>query len=166
MRLQQQSKKINYLERELNKRELTLQERLEKILTLETANRMLTDEVDKMQLRITKLKLRKGTFMSQSTKMCHNCKKDFKDSENFNWSCRNHTSQWSGEMWWCCGKTSQSAPGCKFSKHESQDFKDEEEEDDKDIKTLMQSARCMCCKEFGHSMDNCPRDPNFKTKVN
>ena len=26
------------------------------------------------------------------------------DSENYNWSCRTHTSEFGGEMWWCCGK--------------------------------------------------------------
>lgn len=31
-------------------------------------------------------------------------------------------------MWWCCGKTSKEAAGCKFSKHETKD----EEEDEKD----------------------------------
>jgi len=23
--------------------------------------------------------------------------------------------------------------------------------------------RCVCCKEKGHSIENCPRDPNIKT---
>lgn len=32
-------------------------------------------------------------------------------------------------MWWCCGKTSKDAPGCKFRKHESKD--DEKDDDDK-----------------------------------
>ena len=54
-----------------------------------------------------------------TTKICKNCKKDFKDADNFNWSCRVHQSQWSGEMWWCCGKTSVNAPGCKFGKHKA-----------------------------------------------
>ena len=26
--------------------------------------------------------------------------------------------------------------------------------------------RCNCCKEFGHIIDDCPRDPNIKTKLN
>jgi hypothetical protein len=29
-------------------------------------------------------------------------------------------------MWWCCGKTSKDAPGCKFSKHESKEDEDED----------------------------------------
>jgi len=30
-------------------------------------------------------------------------------------------------MWWCCGKTSKEAPGCKFNKHEM--VKDDEDEE-------------------------------------
>lgn len=41
-------------------------------------------------------------------------------------------------MWWCCGKTSVNAPGCKFSKHRAEDYKDEDDEDeDKDVRELM-----------------------------
>jgi len=29
-------------------------------------------------------------------------------------------------MWWCCGKTSKEAPGCKFGKHEM--IRDDEDE--------------------------------------
>jgi hypothetical protein len=38
------------------------------------------------------------------------------ESENFNWSCRTHQSEFGGEMWWCCGKIGKDAIGCKFSK--------------------------------------------------
>ena len=39
------------------------------------------------------------------------------ESENFNWSCRTHRSEYSGEIWWCCGKTGKESLGCKFGKH-------------------------------------------------
>jgi len=29
-------------------------------------------------------------------------------------------------MWWCCGKSSKDAPGCKFSKHFSKEDEDED----------------------------------------
>ena len=29
-------------------------------------------------------------------------------------------------MWWCCGKTTKEAPGCKFSKHFSKEDEDED----------------------------------------
>ena len=31
-------------------------------------------------------------------------------------------------MWWCCGKPSKEAPGCKFSKHLSKEDEDDVEE--------------------------------------
>jgi hypothetical protein len=40
-----------------------------------------------------------------------------------------HSGTYSGEMYWCCGKTEPDAPGCKIRKHESRDDEDEEEED-------------------------------------
>jgi hypothetical protein len=43
------------------------------------------------------------------------------ETENFNWSCRTHQSEFGGELWWCCGKAGIQAIGCKFSKHESKD---------------------------------------------
>jgi hypothetical protein len=46
---------------------------------------------------------------------------EFSDKENFNWSCRTHSSEWGGTVWWCCGKTDFEAPGCKFSKHVAKD---------------------------------------------
>jgi len=29
-------------------------------------------------------------------------------------------------MWWCCGKPSKEAPGCKYSKHISKEDEDEQ----------------------------------------
>jgi len=37
-------------------------------------------------------------------------------------------SDYSGEMWWCCGKSGKDAIGCKVAKH----FTQEEEEEDHD----------------------------------
>ena len=34
-------------------------------------------------------------------------------------------------MWWCCGKTSKEAPGCKYGKHESKDDEDDEKDKNK-----------------------------------
>jgi len=30
---------------------------------------------------------------------------------------------------------------------------------------LAKLVRCMCCKELGHNIEVCPRDPNYKTKA-
>ena len=50
-------------------------------------------------------------------RICKTCNKEYRDQENYNWSCRVHQSDWGGEMWWCCGKREKDAPGCKFRKH-------------------------------------------------
>jgi len=87
----------------------------------------LTQEKLKMLERIKKLKSKRGKF-DEGSKVCKNCSKDFMEKENFNWSCSIHQSEWSGEMWWCCGKTSKDARGCKFSKHQKVDEDDEDED--------------------------------------
>jgi hypothetical protein len=33
----------------------------------------------------------------------------------------------------------------------------------KNGQTLLRNVRCLCCKEIGHRIENCTRDPNFKT---
>jgi len=59
-------------------------------------------------------------------------------------------------MWWCCGKTTKEADGCKIGKHESKDD-DEDEAADPDAKEEQQkhlkNVRCFCCKEVGHTID-------------
>ena len=69
-------------------------------------------------------------------------------------------------MWWCCGKIGKETLGCKFSKHVHKE--DDDEDDDQDAKdkskaSLLKSTRCQCCKELGHTMETCYRDPNLKT---
>jgi len=68
-------------------------------------------------------------------------------------------------MWWCCGKSSKDALGCKFAKHASKDDEDEDEDGIINAKDLAKLVRCMCCKELGHSIEVCPRDPNYKTRA-
>jgi len=117
-----------------------------------------------MKERIKKLKNRRGKFDAGS-KICKKCGKDYLEKENFNWSCSTHQSEFSGEMWWCCGKTGKEARGCKFSKHESKDDEEDEDanEEVQDDNKLKQ--RCLCCKEIGHLIDDCPRDPNLRTRI-
>jgi hypothetical protein len=61
-----------------------------------------------MKDRITKLKTRRGKN-DMDLKMCKKCSKEYSEKENFNWSCRTHKSEWSGEMWFCCGKDKKEA---------------------------------------------------------
>ena len=134
---------------------------------MEKQFKMVLDEKDKMKLRIVKLKNRRGKF-DQGMKSCKNCAKEFHEKENFNWSCRVHrVPEYGGEMWWCCGKIGKEVPGCKFSKHECKEDEDEDddnEEIEKNKAKQLKSMRCQCCKELGHTMETCYRDPNLKTK--
>ena len=136
-------------------------------IKLEKTNKQLVSEREKMKARIQKLISRKGKFDS-GIKTCKKCNKEYNEKENFNWSCRTHQSDWGGEMWWCCGKPGKDQPGCKFSKHESKDDDEDDIQDDQDEgnKKQMKYVRCNCCKEVGHSIDQCPRDPNLRTAVN
>ena len=86
--------------------------------------------------------------------------KEFFESENFNWSCKVHTAEYS-IMWWCCGKVNKDAPGWTMSKHESR----EDEEDDyaiDDNSNKMKHHRWLWCKGRGHLIEQCPKDPNFR----
>ena len=98
---------------------------------------------------------------------CKKCGREYNEKENFKWSCRTHYGDYSGEMWWCCGKFGKDQLGCKYSSHESKD--DDEDEDDEGNQDADQKngkyIRCICCKEIGHSIDDCTRDPNIKTNA-
>ena len=115
-----------------------------------------------MKDRIKKLKQKKGKFDIQQ-KTCRNCGKDFTEKENFAWSCRVHRSEYSGEIWWCCGKESRDQPGCKYDKHESKEEDEEDEHGDDKNQKPINNIRCHCCKEIGHLIDACPRDPNIRS---
>ena len=71
-------------------------------------------------------------------------------------------------MWWCCGKRGADVPGCKFSRHETKEDDDDEDDEDnaKSKARQLKSIRCQCCKELGHTIENCYRDPNLKTREN
>lgn len=74
-------------------------------------------------------------------------------------------SEFGGEMWWCCGKRGKDQPGCKFGKHESKEDENSDSEDPNQKQIALRLVRCICCKEQGHKIDDCPRDPNFKTAI-
>lgn len=84
--------------------------------------------------------------------------------DNFKWSCRIHQSDYSGEVWWCCGKADKNAPGCKTNSHLEKN--DEELEDLEEDTVYHMNKRCLCCREYGHVASSCPKDPNLKTLEN
>ena len=94
---------------------------------------------------------------------CVNCKKDYNENQNFNWKCRTHRGEYSeqDDLWWCCPKKGVETLGCRTSKHMPEVDKGSDD-DHADLK-IQQSIKCQCCKEMGHSIENCVRDPNIKT---
>ena len=139
------------------------QETFDSKLVLEKEKKQLVQEREKMKEQMRKLKARKGKF-DLAQKQCKYCMRDYLEQENYNWSCRVHQGEWSGEIWWCCGKESKDQPGCKYSKHESKE--DEEMEEEDGIEKPIANIRCFCCKESGHTIDQCPRDPNLRSTAN
>ncbi|CAI2385299.1 unnamed protein product [Moneuplotes crassus] len=136
----------------------TLNIKEEELVTLNLSMKGVTSERDKLKEKIQKLK-NKRQRVDINQKMCKKCNKDFLESENYNWSCRTHTSEFT-VMYWCCGKSNKDAPGCTVGKHESRDDEDDPTAEDKEEKHKY--AQCLCCKETGHTMGDCPKDPNYK----
>jgi len=97
--------------------------------------------------------------------ICKNCYQSYKETDNFNWSCRRHTSEWSGEVYWCCGKSNKSSLGCFLSKH-LPDLPEEEDLVDQETQKLTEKVLCSTCKKTGHNFKACTKDPNLKTFIN
>jgi len=139
-----------------NKDLLTEQERLNGELAKMTKNyKDLLSEHDKFRQKVKTLSKQTG---NAETVMCRNCQKLYTDNDNFNWSCKIHLSEYNGEMWWCCGKSGISAPGCKAGKHLP---KSDEYEEEQKIEKV--SIRCSSCREVGHHPKDCPKDPNIRS---
>lgn len=159
--------KITKLEKNVKELQDENSKLVDRVLGTEKVNKMMIEERDRLKNRVAKLLQRKGKHDS-SIKSCKNCAKEFGEADNFNWSCRTHQSEWGGELWWCCGKTTKDAPGCKFRKHETKDEEsDEEDKEERDEEELRnkKNHRCVCCRELGHRIEDCTRDPNFKTNT-
>ena len=101
----------------------------------------LTDEYEKLRQKAKQYKLRRKQYGEEEEKVCKNCQRVFVESENYNWSCRRHQSEYSGEIYWCCGKSGKETPGCKTSKHESKEEEEESQEVGKD-NSDPSSVRC------------------------
>ena len=97
----------------------------------------LIDEHEKLRMKLKQNRLKRKQYGETEEKICMKCQKMFRDTENFNWSCRTHKSEYGSEMWWCCGKTSRDAVGCIVSKHVSK----EDEEDEVDIKAKEENEK-------------------------
>jgi len=107
------TKRVSNLEKEVYELTEQLKVATESVQSLDKQNRILVAEKLKLIEKIKKMKMMRGKFEADS-KTCKKCGKDYFEKENFNWSCCTHQSEYSGELWWCCGKTQKNALGCKF----------------------------------------------------
>ena len=107
---------------------------------------------DKETLRMQLARSRRG----EDEQVCVVCKKTYWESQNFQWSCSVHASEWNGTMYWCCGQYSVSHPGCVKAKHISQ-------EEAEALQQLIEgTVICSSCSSSGHLKEACPFDPNVR----
>jgi uncharacterized protein YhaN len=125
--------------------------------------RDLSDEFTKLRTKMKQYRQRRKAFGEAEERICRHCQRVYVDSENFNWSCRTHQSEFAEGVWWCCGRQSKEASGCRISKHESKEEDEADEVAQKDrAATSMQ--RCSSCKDYGHQAVQCPKDPNYRSR--
>jgi len=89
----------------------------EKVIQNDAHIKRATSEIMALKKRIDKMK--SNSYRTVDIKICRKCHKEYNENANFNWSCRTHQSDFGGVMWWCCGRKNKEDPGCKFSRHES-----------------------------------------------
>lgn len=130
--------KFKYMLEEINSLK---QEKLQSTIAQESAEKnikVLTEEIELLKTKLKQLKLRKNVDSENiDEKMCQKCKKIYKESENFNWSCKVHASQCVNDFWWCCGKKGEYAPGCQAGRHESKEDDNELLKNDEIIKNSL-----------------------------
>lgn len=94
----------------------------------------LTQEHSRLRTKVKHIRLKRSQSHMEE-KLCRSCHKAFYENDNFNWSCSTHSSEFSGELWWCCGRSSKDAPGCRKAKHICRD--DDEQDEDKTNKVFL-----------------------------
>ena len=125
----------------------------------EEAKKRLNEATEELKTLKTRHRKSKVIKSYGDEKFCVNCLQVYKDQDNFNWSCRTHKSQFSENRYWCCNAQGKSAAGCIFSKHTTNEELLEQDEENKTVKF------CSGCKESGHSIQECFKDPNIHTRV-
>ena len=125
--------------------------------------RDLSEEFSKLRAKMKQYRQRRKAYGEAEERICRNCQRVYVDSENFNWSCRTHQSEFAEGVWWCCGRQGKEASGCRINKHES---KEEDEAGEIEQKETLAASlqRCASCKDYGHSAFQCPKDPNYRSR--
>lgn len=136
-RISQLQSRIGYLEEENTKH-------VESLSKAEKRNKDLADEYEKLRLKLKQFRLKRKQYGEQEEKVCRHCQRMYIESENYNWSCRTHASEYGSEMYWCCGRVGRDAPGCRTSKHECKDEEEEKLTQNKDESDKLRLASVQC----------------------
>eukprot|EP00359_Climacostomum_virens_P010343 CAMPEP_0204901626 /NCGR_PEP_ID=MMETSP1397-20131031/3184_1 /ASSEMBLY_ACC=CAM_ASM_000891 /TAXON_ID=49980 /ORGANISM="Climacostomum Climacostomum virens, Strain Stock W-24" /LENGTH=485 /DNA_ID=CAMNT_0052070007 /DNA_START=376 /DNA_END=1829 /DNA_ORIENTATION=- len=156
----QREKAIKYLVKKNEKLVKCMDSTAKENADLRDRVKEMTKKYESLSNEFRRLWKKHTSIRNQETKKyerCKRCDKMYIEDDNFNWSCRIHTSNFNS-FWLCCGKKERQANGCSTSRHLPLD----------EIEKLglgFEAAivtRDMCghCKVFGHSIKNCPKDPN------
>jgi hypothetical protein len=137
--------KTTFLQKKWEESETIKEAFKQDVAKLEKRLKDLSDEYMKLRQKMKQYKFSSADKAEE--KICKLCSKIFYENENFNWSCRIHPSEWSGEIYWCCGKTVKDSPGCRTAKHvskeEDEDLPNDEEKDKLKVVTMMCSVLCI-----------------------
>lgn len=108
----------------------------------EEAEKKYVDATEEFKKFRQKMKLKYSSIQDKEEKFCKNCQKSFFESENFNWSCRTHSSKLTGDIYWCCGKTGKDSIGCMVSKHLSKGDDDVSDSEKNGVSSKFCSVIC------------------------
>lgn len=132
---------------EFSERSKSYKEQIEDLVTKmsdeKNQYRLMTEERDCLKQHFSKMMARQSKWSNSDQRICKLCSKEYSEKENFNWSCRIHTSDWGGEMWWCCGKRGKENTGCKFQKHQIKT--NAEVGIEVLLSTNERQLKCLCC---------------------
>lgn len=106
--------KISSMQKEISSNLEEKQKLSEKLIDQEKKYKTLLDEFNKFKKKIRPYISKES---KNEEKFCKNCQKSFNDENNFNWSCRVHSSTFIEGFYWCCGSKVKESPGCTISKH-------------------------------------------------
>ena len=133
--------------------------------TLDLKLQGFTEEYERTRGKLLELIAMERKNHMLKEKVCEHCNSVFTEENNFNWSCKTHSGLWGGNMYWCCGQTSQESQGCQKRKHTSKEDNEEAEEMKEKGENGKTENFCTSCHRVGHKSSNCRLDPNSLTKA-
>lgn len=129
---------------------------------VETKVQNFSEDFVRIKTKLTEISGQNKRNDAHAEKVCEFCGKGFLEIDNFHWSCRTHSGAWSGSMYWCCGKETKEAFGCRLQKHFCREESQLEENAEDETK---KKSFCATCKSIGHPSTECHLDPNIRRNL-